>query len=252
MKKLVLNFIMLSLFTSSSAQTEGILNYKLTTNVGFGLYETNKVIYFKDRRSMEYFVPKKVSESTEKVSETEYKEVSIIKSNKRAFIFKDIGKRKLILSDNIISKVFLISDTLNNFKWKVTSEHQKILNFNCTKALVNFRGRTYTAWFSDKIPLPLGPWKFGGLPGLIIRVSDNENKFVYEITGIDLKTRFGDNLLEIRSEYKNDKILSHKEFFLLFGNKVKDLEKLSRTYDGNNKLGISNFKIAIPEKQEKF
>jgi len=45
-----------------------------------------------------------------------------------------------------------------------------ISDYNVTKAKVEFRGRKYEAWFSEEIPINAGPWKFFGLPGLILEV----------------------------------------------------------------------------------
>ena len=57
--------------------------------------------------------------------------------------------------------------------WKVTKESQKILGYSCYKATTKFRGREYIAWFTPDIPYNLGPWKLGGLPGLILKVEND-------------------------------------------------------------------------------
>lgn len=59
-----------------------------------------------------------------------------------------------------------------------------ILDYKCHKALTSFRGRDYVAWFTLDIPISNGPWKFGGLPGLILQVSDSKKHYVWEIIGI--------------------------------------------------------------------
>ena len=57
--------------------------------------------------------------------------------------------------------------------WKITKESQKILGYSCYKATTKFRGREYIAWFTPDIPYNLGPWKLGGLPGLILKVEND-------------------------------------------------------------------------------
>jgi hypothetical protein len=59
------------------------------------------------------------------------------------------------------------------------------LGNNCQKALTTFRGRSYIAWFAPDIPLSAGPYKFRGLPGLIVKVEDTKSNFVYECIGIE-------------------------------------------------------------------
>ena len=59
-----------------------------------------------------------------------------------------------------------------------------LLGYTCQKATTTFRGRNYTAWFAPEIPSNNGPWKFGGLPGLILKISDDKRNFIFECSGI--------------------------------------------------------------------
>ena len=52
--------------------------------------------------------------------------------------------------------------------WTLGTEHQTIIGYDCQKATCHWRGRDYEAWFTAAIPVKAGPWKFGGLPGLIL------------------------------------------------------------------------------------
>ncbi len=47
-----------------------------------------------------------------------------------------------------------------------------------------FRGRTWEAWFTNQIPVSNGPWKFHGLPGIIMQVSNDQNHFSFTCIGI--------------------------------------------------------------------
>ncbi|WP_297063293.1 GLPGLI family protein, partial [uncultured Duncaniella sp.] len=42
------------------------------------------------------------------------------------------------------------------------------------------RGRNWTAWYTEEIPITDGPWKFGGLPGLILKVEDDKKEHIME------------------------------------------------------------------------
>jgi GLPGLI family protein len=70
------------------------------------------------------------------------------------------------------------------FSWQLHNEKKKILNYNCQKATCSFRGRNYIAWFTPEIPLKEGPYKFGGLPGLILQISDEKNEYIFTCIGI--------------------------------------------------------------------
>lgn len=77
------------------------------------------------------------------------------------------------------------TEVLPSFKWQILSESKEILGYKCQKALGEFRGRKYIAWFAPSIPISDGPWKFCGLPGLILAVEDTDKYFVF--TCIDIK-----------------------------------------------------------------
>lgn len=80
--------------------------------------------------------------------------------------------------------VMTYEEERNNFNWQLSSERKQILNFDCQKAEVSWAGRQWIAWFTDQIPLPEGPYKFGGLPGLIIELYDSQKDYHYTCVGI--------------------------------------------------------------------
>ncbi len=69
-------------------------------------------------------------------------------------------------------------------QWLLTDETDTIFNYPCKKATVNYGGRHYTAWYTSELPINDGPWKFFGLPGLILKVEDSEQFFIYEAFGL--------------------------------------------------------------------
>jgi GLPGLI family protein len=80
---------------------------------------------------------------------------------------------------------YLYEEKIPALNWQITEEKQKVLSYNCLKATTTFRGRSYIAWFTTEIPIPNGPWKFGGLPGLILKLHDTEQNFIFECNGIE-------------------------------------------------------------------
>jgi GLPGLI family protein len=128
-------------------------------------------------------------------SYTNFKDYTIYKNGTNYIKFtKQINKRN-----------YLVQDTFPKLAWNITSEEKKIEGFNCNKATVDFRGRKYIAWFSAALPCSFGPWKFNGLPGLILEVYDTELLFTWQARKIKTKEQ---NLLAPRL---NDKIISIKE-----------------------------------------
>ncbi|WP_265427803.1 GLPGLI family protein [Chryseobacterium sp. YIM B08800] len=115
-------------------------------------------------------------------------------------------------------------------KWNISNEHKKIGIWAATKATTDFGGRKWTAWFSQDIPLPYGPYVFYGLPGLILEVNDSENNY-----------RF--NLIQ----NKNYKVELNSNNFIekLFGDRKIDI-----TEKDWQKIQLNYYNNPIPEYKE--
>lgn len=68
--------------------------------------------------------------------------------------------------------------------WKISPTKQKIGNCEAQKATTEFAGRKWTAWFCSEIPIQDGPYKFSGLPGLIVKLEDDTHSHVYNLIEI--------------------------------------------------------------------
>lgn len=75
-------------------------------------------------------------------------------------------------------------EPIPKFNWKFEDETREVMGYDCRKATTRWRGRDWTAWYSD-IPVSAGPWKFNGLPGLILRLEDSKGEHMFE--AVDLK-----------------------------------------------------------------
>ena len=72
-------------------------------------------------------------------------------------------------------------------QWKMDTETRDILGHRCQKATCHWRGRDFVAWFAPDIPVKAGPWKFGGLPGLILELQDTAGVYRFEAVQISSK-----------------------------------------------------------------
>ena len=68
-----------------------------------------------------------------------------------------------------------------DFKWIISKEKKMIKGFECIKATTSKWGRNWTAYFSLNHPMPFGPYKFYGLPGLIFEVYDEDKDYVFNL-----------------------------------------------------------------------
>lgn len=68
-------------------------------------------------------------------------------------------------------------------EWKILPEKQKIGEYNAQKATTSYGGREWVAWFSTDIPFQDGPYKFYGLPGLIVKLEDSTGSHIMTLIG---------------------------------------------------------------------
>lgn len=69
--------------------------------------------------------------------------------------------------------------------WRpVADSSAVILGYRCSLATAAYKGRTWYAWYAEDIPLDAGPWKLGGLPGLILRAYDAPRHYVFDAVGM--------------------------------------------------------------------
>lgn len=85
---------------------------------------------------------------------------------------------------DLLKTPFIVNDTTLNLKWILENDVKQIEGLNCKKATVNFRGRKWEVWYAPEIPINYGPWKFYGLPGLIVTAYESSNEFWFHLTKV--------------------------------------------------------------------
>lgn len=92
--------------------------------------------------------------------------------NGKQIIYKELLKTKFS---------FPLEDPI---EWKIESDTKMIDTYLCKKATGKYKKRSYTAWFTESVPIPDGPYVFKGLPGLILEVSDTNDYLSFSIISI--------------------------------------------------------------------
>jgi GLPGLI family protein len=105
--------------------------------------------------------------------------VKIDSKNHFFYLYKNFIKDSLTFTNFVKNKSFRIKEQNLKLKWEFHEDEKTIGQIKCRKASTNFRGRNYIAWFTEEIPLYNGPFKFNGLPGLIIEIHDTEHKYTW-------------------------------------------------------------------------
>jgi len=105
----------------------------------------------------------------------------------KTYVYKNYPRGKMTITDGISLQGYIYEDELNTQNWEVLDSTKTILDNSCQLAKCTFRGRQWIAWFTSEIPISDGPWKFGGLPGLIMEVHDIGKQYHFVMIGIEKK-----------------------------------------------------------------
>lgn len=105
------------------------------------------------------------------------------KGSVRYSVTKTYPDYKVNLHRKLSMDAYNISDD-REISWKISQNKEKIGEWNAQKAEADFAGRHWIAWFSSEIPIQDGPYKFHGLPGLIVKIEDKTGSHKMELKGI--------------------------------------------------------------------
>ena len=97
----------------------------------------------------------------------------------------DRSKGMINAHDAIFLSKYHYTEPIPQQQWTMAEGDSTILGYTCHKATTRFRGRDYVAWYTEEIPYPYGPYKFGGLPGLITCIYDTQREHIYTLVGFE-------------------------------------------------------------------
>ncbi len=236
-----------------------ILNFQILSlaqnNISFGkfVFEENVVtskqsqleytLYFNDEKSL-YILKKNISNDSTTTGNNNFLKKFIKNSqsnNKTPFYFRQKNGKKLYYTGTTTLKQYVVMDSTISFNWKIHEEKKMIGNFNCQKATSLYRGRDYTAWFAEDIPVDYGPRKYHGLPGLIIEIYDKDGKYHSRLKSASISSQY-DKIDEILDEesIEKDNYITYNQFLLNQCSDAKEFEGIIKSKLPRN---VSQFNI---------
>ena len=194
MKLFFQNLLLILCVNYSIAQTFYAVEYDAIYNTDFPLMRP-ALLQFDDNHSvfMEFkketrdinstvTIEKTYQEMLDSSLEEEFKDAEhlvVTIQSKYDDVFKNNrSENKFLYTSEITSKRFLIEDNLIQ-NWLITNETKIVSGYTVVKATTKFRGRNWIAWFAPELAFGYGPWKFRGLPGIILEVFDESNRYHY-------------------------------------------------------------------------
>lgn len=162
-----------------------------------------------------------------------------IKMPKFAFkIYKIYPDMKEQYVDRISKNLFAYEENIK-FDWKILSDKEKIGEYNTQKATTEFGGRKWIAWFSTDIPFQDGPYKFYGLPGLIVKIEDEGKNYSWLLSG--------NKSVKDWKEFSYVEELQAKSGMVSNEKKVIPKEKFDKAYSAYKQDPMAEWRAQVPQ-----
>ncbi|MDO5104947.1 GLPGLI family protein [Capnocytophaga sp.] len=128
----------------------------------------------------------------------------------------------------------LYSRWKNDIVWEIHDDTKEILGYKVQKATTDsfdtekddffYKGKAI-AWFTSEIPIPSGPTRYYGLPGLILEVQFEKSNNVWTAKNIDFNSSYTFKEFNKENEVtKNDVVY----FFHENPKKIKEIQKQNK------------------------
>jgi GLPGLI family protein len=252
MKKIIFSFAFLVMIMMNAQNKRFIYEYKLISD-STKKDETKTELMFLDiskKGSKFYSRNRYISDSLIQVqSKNQNLDFSKIKFGIVSYVVeKSYPDYNILFFNRLDMDEYKVLDE-RKLSWKILPDKEKIGEFNTQKAVTDFAGRQWTAWFVTDIPIQDGPYKFHGLPGLIVKIEDKTNSHFYNLKAIkDLKDeewtsetdkkRFGALISLSQNKYKNQFLDSRNNPTKRMRQILSSGEKVVMTDEKGNKLDI--------------
>ncbi|SIS56300.1 GLPGLI family protein [Chryseobacterium ureilyticum] len=149
-------------------------------------------------------------------------------------VIKDYSESKQLFVTRMGRTKYNVSDN-RLMQWSVHLEKNTVKGYNVQKATADFGGRKWTAWFCADIPVQDGPYKFRGLPGMILKIEDSTGSHSFTLVGI-----------KKLSDQEIEKISPTGNFVFDFGDKMDiDLDQYKQLFLESRKDPAKSLKITL-------
>ena len=102
-------------------------------------------------------------------------------------------------------------EPITPISWKIIGDTCTILGYHCINAETDYKGRHWTVWYAEDIPISQGPWQLAGLPGLILKAGDSRSQWMFAATSLEQIN--GKEDLALDKKWKKYELMPKKKFY---------------------------------------
>ena len=168
------------------------------------------------------------------------------KNSQTYCVYKNIPEEGKLIFTEDMGKKFKVEEDMPVMEWTLLDGDTTICEYSCKKAVTTYKGNTWTVWYTLDIPCSDGPWKLGGLPGVIMKADNEKGLFSFVCAGIEKGNgeviAFDEN--EKYTKVTMKKIYEMKDLMTndigaylerLIGGKIEDKDKIEKALGGRGK-----------------
>ena len=154
---------------------------------------SKKMLLFDDAASLMKAVPDEVER--ENTFQSDGVRIRMSNGSAEDEIYTDFDTGVLTQKTDFMGRKFLITGDGEGIAWKLTEERSTFLGYECQKATAVDEESEVEAWFTTEIPVPAGPLRYSGLPGLVLVASVDGGRMSFVATEVALDADVSEDLV---------------------------------------------------------
>ncbi|MBR1665998.1 MAG: GLPGLI family protein [Bacteroidaceae bacterium] len=100
-----------------------------------------------------------------------------------ATVFTNYPETRITTQEMLYPYRYMTDELLEKPDWTLTNEQDRICGYACLSATTKYHGLTWNVYYTEEVPASIGPWKLGGLPGLITKATDAKGIHTFTLYG---------------------------------------------------------------------
>lgn len=202
----------------SAQNTKFIYDFKYKTNSNKKDFTQNKTILDIQGNKVQYYEQRAIK--CDSINQNS----SINSQSMYSYPFPKISRElggNIHLNYNLLGSTYWKFSSTDPIQWTLDQETKTKNQWTLQKATTHFGGRNWTAWFTQEIPISEGPYKFVGLPGLVVELYDDAHNFEFELVKVEKNNKAVPDLVE-RVFKKKPLLISFEKYQSLLLNSYQD------------------------------
>ena len=98
-------------------------------------------------------------------------------------VFTNYPETRITTQEMLYPYRYMTDEPLEKQDWTLTDARDSICGYVSQSATTKYHGLTWNVYYTEDVPASIGPWKLGGLPGLITKATDAKGIHTFTLYG---------------------------------------------------------------------